>query len=247
VGLFGNLKTEGLEEAQDRLGGFSPLDTDAYESTIKAAYAGQSSGGAMSITVVADAGGREYRETLYVTNKKGENFFLNKQDQSKKVPLPGFTVADDLCLVTTEQPLSAQETEEKVINVYDPALKKEVPTSVQMLTALIGKQVYLGIVRQTVNKNEKQGDKYVATADTRDENVIEKVFHYPTKATVSEARNGHAPEFMDKWVERNRGKTRDRREIKDGAGAPSAATGAPKAGTGAAPRTSLFGGAGGAS
>jgi hypothetical protein len=249
TGIFGNLTNDGLEESQDRLGGFSPFDTDAYDATVKLAYAGKSDQGANSLTVVCDMpDGREYKETLWVTNKKGENFFLNQQDRSKKVPLPGFTVADDICLCTTEKPLAEQVSEEKVVNIYDYDQKKEVPTSVQVLTDLIGKPVTLGITRNLENKSVKQGNDYVPIADTRETNTIEKVFHTPTKLTMVEVRNGKTQaEFYTAWVERNKGQTRDRRKIKDGAqagtaGRPSAGPPQAQAATsGAAPRKSLFG------
>lgn len=244
MGLFSNLGTEGLEATEDRLGGFSPLNSAAYEATIKAAYAGQSQGGAHSVTLIADAGGREYRETVYITNKKGENFFLNKNDKTKKVPLPGFTTINDICLVTVETPLSEMETEDKVINVWDNDAKKETPKSVPMLTSLIGQKVGLGIIEQLVNKNEKDGSgTYVPTAETRVENFIDKVFHYPTNMTVVEATNGATePKFHEAWVAKNTGVQRDRREIKDGSAGSNGrpAAGAPAAGS-AAPKTSLFG------
>ena len=50
--LFGNLTTDGLEEAEDRIGGFQPLDTDIYIGTIKTAYAGQSQGGAHNLSLI---------------------------------------------------------------------------------------------------------------------------------------------------------------------------------------------------
>jgi hypothetical protein len=243
MSIFNTLSTEGLEQAQDRIGGFSPLDSDIYTMTIKALYVGKSAGGAMSLTLLADNGGREYRETLWITNKKGENFFLNANDKTKKVPLPGFTVADDICLITTGKSLSEQDAEEKVINVYDYEAKKEVPKSVQMITEVIGQKVSLGIIKQTVNKNEKVGDEYVPTAETRDENFIDKVFHPDQKMTVVEARNGvEEAKFWDSWVERNKGNTRDKRTIKDGeanSGRPPKA--APTAGAAPAARKSLFG------
>jgi hypothetical protein len=247
MSLFTNLKSEGLEEAQDRLGGFQPFDTDIYEASIKLAYAGQSSGGAMNVTLVADIGGREYRETIYVTNKKGENFFLNQNDKSKKVPLPGFTTIEDLCLVTTEKPLAEQTTEEKVVKIYDYELRADAPKSVEVLTELLGKQVYLAIVNQLENKNEKDNaGEYQPIADSRTVNLIDKVFHYPTKMTTVEARNGAEATFFDKWAERNRGQVRDRRTIKDSgegsSGRPGRSdSGPPKSGSSAAPRQSLFG------
>lgn len=250
MSLFSNLTSEGLEESQDRVGGgFQALETNIYTGKIKAAYAGESSGGAKSVSiVVALEGGTEYRETFYVTNKKGENFFLNKQDKTKKVPLPGFTMVDDICLVTTGKSLSEQSAEEKVIKLYDFDAKKEQPKAVPMLVELLDKEVSLGIVKQTVNKNVKQGDEYVASAETRDENVTDKVFHTETRMTVVEARQGaESAKFWDSWLERNKDQTRDKRTVKDGstagkAGKPGTPPQANGGSTGsAAPRSSLFG------
>lgn len=245
MSIFGGMTTEGLEDSQDRVGGFSPFDTDAYDVKIKVAYAGQSTAGAKSITFVFDAGGREYRETIYYTNRKGENFFLNKDDSTKKVPLPGFTTVNDICLVTTEKPLAEQATEEKVVKVWDTDAKAEVPKSVPVLVDLIDKELTLGIVKQLENKTEKQGHEYVPIAETRETNIIDKVFHGPTKGTVVEARNEQeAGTFFKTWVDRNKGNTRDRRSIKDGqagtAGRPAATGGAPAAGQ-QTERKSLFG------
>jgi hypothetical protein len=242
--LFGALTTDGLEEATDRLGGFQPFDTDIYTGPIKAMYAGQSDGGARNVTVIVDCGGREYRETIYVTNRKGENFFLNKNDPKKKVPLPGFTVIDDICLCTTGKPLAEQLTEDKVVNVYDKEAGREIPKTVPMLVDVLGQSISLGIVRQIENKNEKSGDEYVPTAETREVNFIDKVFHTETKMTTVEARNGaDKATFHDSWLERNKGETRDRRTIKDGeggtAGRPGASRAAPQPGA-KTERKSLF-------
>lgn len=245
MSLFNKLTSDGLEQSVDRLGGFAPLDSDIYIATIKALYAGVSSNGATSITLLADLGGnREYRETMYVTNRNGENFFKDKQS-GKKVPLPGFVVVDDLCLVATGEPLAAQETEEKVINIYDFDQKKDMPKAVPMIMAAVGQKVALGIVKQTVNKSEKSGDEYVPTAETKEENVIEKIFHPEHKVTVAEARNGQTEgKFWDAWVQRNQGQTKDKRKLKGDQGGSAAA---PKAGTKPAPtagqpaRKSLFG------
>lgn len=243
--MFDNLKTEGLEKTEDRLGGFQLFDTDAYDGTIKLAYGGASDKGARFVQLHVDIGGREYRETIYVTNKKGENFFLNKDDPTKKVPLPGFTIANHISLCATGKELSESPLEEKMVNVYDFDQKKEMPKSVKVLVDWIGKPITLGIVRQTVNKNEKNsaGD-YVPTAETREENVINKVFNAVSKGTVTEAENEQPQgEFYKKWVEKNRGQVIDNRKVKDGAagsaGRPS--SGPPQAGETKAPTKSLFG------
>ena len=255
MSVFGNLTNDGLEETNDRLGGFNVRDTDTYEATIKVAYAGQSAGGARSVTLVVTLPDGEYNETIYVTNKKGENWFLNQNDKSKKVPLPGFTTIDDICLVTTGKPLSEQDSEEKVVKVYDYDEKKELPKSVPVLTELTGQKVYLGILKSIENKNVKNDStgEYEPSGETREVNSIDKVFHYPSKVTVVEAREaqkaGRDAEatFFDKWVEKNKGQTRNRAKGADGKGGQSGRPGggAPQAGgaAGGAKKTnSLFGG-----
>lgn len=230
---FGNLKSDGLEESTDRLGGGFIKESDIYTGKLKMAYAGQSDGGAKSLTVIVDFEGKEYRETLWLTNKKGENFFLNKQDQTKKVPLPGFTTAEDICLITTSKGLADQDIEEKTINLWDKDAGKEMPKSAYVLVDLIGQEISLGILKCLENKNEKDGNgTYVPTAETRENNIIDKVFHTETKMTVAEARNGQeAGTFWDKWLNSNKGegKFKDNRKVKDGVAGKPGKPGAPQA------------------
>jgi len=230
--IFGNLTTDGLEKAEDRLGGFKVFESNAYTGTIKAAYGGRSARSkAQSVTVILDTDSGEYRETFWVTNSEDKNYFLNKNDQTKKVPLPGFVCIDDLCLVTTDKPLAAQATEEKVMKVWDPDTKKEVPKAVPMLVELLGKQVTFGIVKELVNKRaQDSAGKYVEIADSIEQNSTDKVFHYPSNMTVVEARQQMtAAVFFGAWLEKNRGNTRDRRSIKDGANGQSGKSGKPGA------------------
>jgi len=247
--IFGNLTTEGLEQSQDRLGGYQVLESDAYTGVIKAAYAGKSANSkAQSISVILDTDKGEYRETFWVTNRNNENFFRNKQDPSKKVPLPGFVIVEDLCQVTSGKGLSDQATEDKVMNVYDPEAKKEVPKSVPMLVELIGKKVTFGILKELKNRQIKDTStgEYVDTAESREENTTDKIFHHPSNMTVVEARQGATvATFFNAWLEKNKGNTRDRRNIKDGngggqSGKPGRPNTPPKAGETAAKTPSLF-------
>lgn len=211
--LFGKLKTEGLEEAGDRLGGgTSAVPTDVYDATIKVAYAGQSQGGAHSVTLLLDVDGQEVRSTQWVTNKAGENFYPDKQDSKKKHPLPGYTLIDDICLLVTGEELAEQDSDTKVVNIYDFEQKKEVPTEVPVLTALTGAKITLGILRVIEPKQKKDSaGVYKDTDETRTVNEIDKAFHPETKRTVTEYRHGvETPEFHTAWKERNAGKDRNK-------------------------------------
>ena len=256
--LFGNLTSDGLEEAKDVLNtGFGPIDSDIYKMVIKAMYAGVSAtpgSKAQSITIVADHDGKEYRETFWITNKDGVNSFPVKDKDGKptgkKAPLPGFTVVDDICQITTGKSLSEQDVEDKVVKVYDSEAKQQVNKTVPMLVETLGQEVALGIIRRKVNKNVKDANgNYVPSAEEREENFTDKVFHPELQLTIVEAKAGaDTATFWGGWLELNKGKTQDRRKIKDGqggtAGAPQAARAAgapPQAGeAAAAPKKSLF-------
>lgn len=236
MSLFSKLTTAGLETSGDSLGGRKLYETDIYPAKIKAAYVNMSDGGAMGITMIFDIAGSEYQETAYVTNKKGENFYT-VQGQDKKHPLPGFTLVNDICLITTGTPLSEQDTDEKVVKKYDKDAKKELPTQVAMLTGLIEEEVHLAIVKQIVNKTTKDDSgEYVATGETKEENTIEKVFHPTLFLTVTEATNEVEASFYEAWKEKNKGTVKDKTK-KD------AGTKAASKGSAAAPseRKSLFG------
>lgn len=210
MSIFSNLSNTGLEESKDVLGGFQLFDTDIYPATIKLAYAGVSTGGAMSVTFVFDINGREHRETQYVTNRQKENFYTTG---GKKYPLPGFTLVDDICMIASGKPLAEQTDEPKMVKVYNATAKAEVPTEVPVLVDLIGQKVALGIFKQIENKSAKneQTGEYEPTAETRELNVIDKVFHPEAKLTVVEAKAGKTePEFWNKWLEKNKGTVRNR-------------------------------------
>jgi len=228
MGIFDKLTTEGMEEAQDVLGGGQQVPSGIYPAKVKLMYlgkSGQPGSEAQSITIHADIGGTEFRETIWFTNRNGDNFYIPKDAKDGKVtksPLPGFTTIDDICLLGSGEGLVDQEAEEKVVKLYDFSEKKELPKNVMVLTSMIGKEVKLGILRQIVDKQKLNKDtkKYENTGDTRTENTISKVFHSETDMTVAEyRREATEPEFMPAWKTKNDGKDINRAKgAKEGAG-----------------------------
>ena len=209
MSIFSNMSTEGMEQAKDSVGGYSPLESGVYEATIKTIYITNSNKGAMAANLIADIEGREYREQIWITNAKGENFFVNKQS-GNKVPLPGFTILNDICIAALNKPLAQLDTEPKVFKLYDYEAKAELPKEVPTIVDLCDAKVIFGIVKQIVDKNVKDGNgNYVPSGDTREENVIDKVFSAETKMTANEVAAGKTePAFIAKWMEKNQGQTR---------------------------------------
>lgn len=221
MSMFKNLSTDNLETQTDQLGGFTLFDSGLYPAKIKMIYITTSDNGAMAANLVAELeGGKEYRETFWITNKKGENFYLNKQDSSKKVPLPGFTHINDIALITTGSPLAELDSSEKVVRLWDREAGALVARSVPCIDGVEDGEIILAIQKTLANKTEKQADNsYAEIAETREYNEVNKVFHPETRQTIVEAMNGQDASFIDSWEKRNKDVTRDARKIKDGQGA----------------------------
>lgn len=236
---FGNLSNDGLEAARDVLGGGGVFESGVYDGTIALAYAGKSQGGAQFLAVHVQIGDKQYRETMYVTNKNGQNYW---ERDGKKNPLPGYTTANDICLMSTGYDLPSQDFQEKVVNLYDFDAKAEVPKKVMVAVDLIGKPITLAILKNLENKTKKNEatGQYEPIAETRETNTIDKVFHSETGKTASEFVAKKDPEFKDKWATKNTGRVIDKsKEVGGKPGAPGQArTGAPAA---SAKTKSLFG------
>jgi hypothetical protein len=249
MSLLSTLNTEGdIAEDGDRLGGSGPLDTNVYPFKVGMAYTGQSTGGAMSLTVhLASDADRDLRQTIYLTSgkAKGQKPYYETKDGDRKW-LPGFTLGNHLALMTTGKEIKDLATEEKVVALWNREAGAEVPTKVQVVTAMIGQEILAAVWRQTVDKNVKNdaGD-YVPSGETRDENEIEKFFHAGTRMTVAEAKSGAVEKgaFIDQWIEKYAGQVKDKSTKVAATGASPAFAGAAAAANSPTgkPTESLFG------
>lgn len=244
MNIFANVVTDSsIEEEIDVVSsGFKPLESGIYTFEIKQAYAGEASSGAKSVTFQFEAAdGTKFKNTQYVTSGKakgGKNYYETKD--GKKRYLPGFTTTNNICLLSAGKELHEIEMEEKVINLYDKDAGKEVPTKVMMLMDILGKEITLGVIKQIVDKNVKDGaGNYVPSGETREENEVDKVFRARDGMTVAEIKaQAEEAVFINTWKEANEGKTRNKAKgAQNGsvAGAPTAA-----ASSAPAPAKSLF-------
>ena len=266
MNMLATLKTDNTIEGEtDRLGGGSaPLPSGIYPARIDLAYLRKSAKGALGLRLVMETPtGETIDQTIYLTGgdaKGNNNFYLDKKSGEKKY-LPGFLLGQSLALLTLNKEISELDTEKKVVAVYDYEAKKEQPTEVDMVTEFLGKEIWVGLLHQVVDKNvlDEVSGQYVPTGETREENEIDKFFRAADKLTVAEARaQATSPAFFEQWEEKMKGKTRDRSkgagQGTPGTGAGPAAGGAlngakpggtPSPAPAARPTTSLFGGAAG--
>lgn len=217
-----------IQEAKDSLGGSNVLESDAYLVNIDAAYLSTADSGAKALNIIATTQeGKEYRQTFWMTSgtaKGGKHYY---EKDGKKHYLPGFQMASDLARLAAGKELAELTDEERIIKLYNKDLKKEAPTPVAMLVELVNQPVYLGIVKQLVNKTEKTDAGYVNTAETREVNDVVKIFRAEDTLTVTEVQAGGSDDpFFNGWVEKYKGTVQNR--VKSGGvagtvGTPAAA------------------------
>jgi hypothetical protein len=243
MGLLSNIKSDdSIANERDVVGGSRVLESGVYKLTVQHAYVNKASSGAIGIVVSFKTDTKQdLRQTFWITSgaeKGNKNYYTDKNGD--KQYLPGYLMANSLCLLTTGQEISELDTEQKVIPLYNAEAKKEVPTTVDMLMDLVGKQVLGAVVKQIVDKTKKNdAGVYVPTGETREENDIDKFFRERDGMTTAEIRGqAEKASFIETWKEKNAGQVRNR--VKDGAAKGTA--GLPTAGASASkkPTSSLF-------
>jgi hypothetical protein len=253
MNMLATLTTDtNIEDERDYLGGSRVRESGLHPFTVALAYLEKSKGGALALNLTLKDGSGEVRQQIWMTSgdaKGNKNYY--EKDGAKNY-LPGFIQANALALLTTGKEISQLDTEDKVVNVYNFDAKGEVPTKVSMVMDLLGKEVLVGLVKQTVDKNGKNpnfnpsapkgpaNQEYTATGETRDENEIDKLFRASDRKTTAEIRaQADTAVFADTWATKWTGQTKNKTSKSGGtAGAPKAVGGLASGGK---PTTSLFG------
>jgi hypothetical protein len=243
MSLLKALKTQdNIKDEVDSLGGGGPVDANAYLSTITMAYIDKSAGGAMSLNLNLKLdNGKEFRQSLWMTSgdaKGNKNYY---ERDGEKNYLPGFILANSLCLLTVGKEIGDMEPESKTIKLWNSEAKAETLQQKDVLTELLNKEVITGLVKNLVDRTQKGDDgEYHPTGETREENEVDKFFRAKDSMTTAEIRAGaEKPEFLTRWVEKNAGQVRDRTKKDKGTGAGFAAAGAAKSAS-TKPNKSLF-------
>lgn len=253
MSLLSNLTTSTeIAGEKDSVGGGGVLDSAIYKATIKLAYITVAESGAMALNVLFKTDtGRDLKQQFWMTGGKakgGKNTYTDKD--GKEQYLPGFLMANSLAQLTTGKEIAQLDHETKVINLYSFDVKAEVPTKVEMITDMLNQEIYVGVIKQTVDKTAKNGDGvYVPTGDIREENEADKFFcakEAYDKLTSSEIRaKVTEPAFYNTWKAKWEGQVRNKAKGAAAGTAPAAGGAKPAAAAGnggtGKPTTSLFG------
>lgn len=230
MSLLANAK--GLETKDtDFLGG--KLSTDVYLAAVKMMYIDKNERGTVfaniELVLKTANGTRNYNETIYMSNSKGEFTFIDKKT-NKPAPLPGFVTVDTLCKMATGKGVNEQETARKTIEVYDSKTKGKVNAEKEVVMSMLKQKVQVAIVQEVHNKNAKDASgNYVPTAETFTSTTIKKVFN-AEGLTQTEVDAGKSEgEFKDAWLKANKDKVFDKTvKVANGATAGGVAKSASK-------------------
>lgn len=249
MSIFANLTTDNsIADEKDSVGGGSKiLESGLYLCKINMAHVTISQGGAMGLVLTLKTeAGQEIKQTLWMTSgtAKGCKNYYEKDGQ--KNYLPGFLLANSICLLAVGKEIAQIDTETKVINLYNAEAKSEVPTKVDVLMDLLGQDILVGLIKQVVDKTKKNDTTgvYEPTGETKEENEVDKFFRARDRMTTAEIR-AQAPTaaFADTWATKWTGNTKEKAKgaaAAGTAGVPKASAGVMAAAAAKKPTTSLF-------
>lgn len=210
----------------ERVGGGRIWESGVYPSTVKMAYLDQAASEAVSLNIVLEnSDGKELKETFYIRSgkEKGGKSYYTKD--GKDFPLPGYSVANSLCIAATGQSIAKciESRELKMVNVYDFEQRKEVAKERPVLMALLNKKITVAVHQILENKTKKNPTtkKYEPTGETRNINEC-KFFGNADGKTAEEILNNSESVMFDKWAEKNTGNVIDK-STKNAAGGTSSA------------------------
>lgn len=184
------------------------VDSGVYAGQIKMIFAGQAASGARNVTLQLKLDdGRDYSETIYLSNKEGKNTYVK---DGKEYYLPGFLLVNNLALMTAGKGLHelAAEVETRTVKLYDYDAKKELPQDVPAIIPMIGKRVLVAILEEEYEKQSKNDatNKYEGTGEYAVKNSIVKCYDPETRQTAVEIRDEKEATQIDSWLEANKGK-----------------------------------------
>lgn len=198
-------------EEKDTLGGGFTITSGIHPAAIKMMYLDAWSSGALyvaiELAVLVDGQEKTHKENITISNKAGEFTYKDKKT-NEDVPMPGYAMVDTMLRLATGKGFNDQDVQVKSIAVYDKDAKGNVNKDKEVIMSALRQKLKVGILLQTVDKTtlNQSTNKYEPNGETREENVIHKVFDFETDKTLLEIQSNKDAEFHKGWTERFAGK-----------------------------------------
>ena len=201
------------KQSIERVGGGFAWESGVYDAVVKMVYLNQSASEAVSWNVIiVNSDGKELREAFWIKSgkAKGNKTYFTKD--GKNYPLPGYSLANSMCIAITGEDLDAcmKSSEKKTVNIYNVEQKKEVPTERPVVMGLINKPIRVAVHQVIENKMTKGSNgNYESTGETRTVNNC-KFFGNCDGKTAEEIENNTDAVMFDKWAAKNTGNVIDK-------------------------------------
>mgnify|MGYP003608066008 FL=1 len=211
MSIFGTGPTNAANVEKEKDFSKRTLDTGIYEATIKMIFAGQAKSGARNVTIqLKTADGKDYSETVYLSNTEGKNTY---EKDGKESYLPGYLLVNNLAIMTTGKPLEelVGDVETRTVKLYDYDLKKEVATDVPAVIPMIGQKVLVAIQEEEYEKQKLNTttNKYEGTGEFAVKNQLVKAYNPETRQTAVEMRDDKPATQVDAWLATYGGKIKE--------------------------------------
>ncbi len=215
-----------IVKSTDSVGGFTARESAVVPMLISMAYLDESKGGAASVNLIfKDSDENELRITEYISGgraKGQKTFYISKTN--KKVPLPGWSKINDLCLTATSKQFKEQTAEPKELLLWDYDTQGEKLQTKKVITSLLGAQVKIGVLLvkvdvnvlnpafdQTKPINKLSNSEYIPSGETREINEADKYFNIDTDLTTAEVNAGSTEaKFIHTWLKKWEGELKDK-------------------------------------
>ena len=228
-----DVETQSIE----RVGGGFAWESGVYDTTVKMVYLNQSASEAVSFNIILEKNSgnmAELRENFWIKSGKAKGNKTYYEKDGKKYPLPGYQVANSMCIAVTGEDLDTclKAVEKKTVKVWNPELKKETPAERPVVTSLLNKPVKVA-VHQVIEDRQAKNDKgdYVPTGASRTINQC-KFFGNAEGKTAEEITNKEPAARFDKWAQKNTGTVIDKSTAKKGNNSAADIMGSASADTG---------------
>jgi hypothetical protein len=201
-----SLPTNVVAEAdRDVIGGGYIVDSDVYKGHVELMYLDKSVNGAISVNIHFNTGKQVLKNTVYISNRSGGFTYEDKRDGSTK-PLPGYSQMNAMFLAINGKPLGEQDKEEKVINIYDYSVGKELPVSRTVFVETLNAPLAIGVLKISEEKATKDSGYKQGTGEFRELNEFDKFFNADSGLTLTEQAAGETePAFLAKWKKSKKG------------------------------------------